>query len=79
VTLQRKHRCGSPGCGRFIEVHYFCCGQHRSILGFELNVRLQTDWRERQWDRDRFERTRAEAYRKWGWKPEGTVCQQAAS
>lgn len=54
-------------------MHYYYCGQHRSMLGFDLSVRLQTDWRERRWDPQRFERTQREALRALGWTPEA-VC-----
>jgi len=73
-SLGPMHDCGAPGCGRRTPAHYFCCAQHRSLLGFELSLRMQTDWRERRWDRQRFERTRAEAYRQWGWTPEAAAC-----
>lgn len=69
-----RHRCGAPGCTRRVTVHYFCCGQHRSHLGFELNVRLQTAYQERRWDPQRWESTRTEAFRSWGWKPEYVEC-----
>lgn len=70
TSLETWHQCGCPVCRRRVQTHYFCCAQHRSLLGYELSVRLQTDWRERRFDRERFERTRAQAYRVWGWKPE---------
>lgn len=72
--IDQYHRCGVPGCKRRIILHYFCCGQHRSLLGFDLSVRLQTAWRERGWDPERFERIRAQAYKAWGWQPERTSC-----
>jgi hypothetical protein len=72
-SLQPKRRCGAPGCARRIGIHYFCCAQHRGLLPFELNVRLQTDWRERRFDQARFETTKARALRAWGWQPE-TLC-----
>jgi hypothetical protein len=59
------HECGSIACHRRIPMHYFACGQHRSLLGWDLNIRLQTAWLERRWDRERFERTRAEAFALW--------------
>lgn len=74
TTYNLRHNCGAPTCQRRIATHYFCCGQHRSLLGFELSVRTQTDWRERRWDKARWERTRAEAFRTWGWSPEGVAC-----
>jgi hypothetical protein len=63
-------RCGAPGCARRVKTFYFCCAQHRSLLGYELSVRLQTDWRERTFDPARFERTKGHAFRAWGWQPE---------
>lgn len=74
MAQAQRHGCGSPGCTRRIIKHYFCCGQHRSLLGFDLSVRLQTDWRERQFDPERFARTRAEALKVWGWAPEKMAC-----
>lgn len=73
--FDKWHTCGAPGCTRRVKKYYFACGQHRGILGWDLNCRLQTDWRERQFDPDRWERTRTEAFRKWGWKPEQATCQ----
>lgn len=70
--LGPKIPCGAPGCARRQPAHYFCCAQHRALLGFELSVRLQTAWRERRFNRDNFETTRAEALRAWGWKE--TTC-----
>lgn len=59
------HECGSPVCHRRIALHYFASGQHRALLGWDLNVRLQTAWLERRWDPDRFALTRADALKVW--------------
>lgn len=70
----RWHTCGAPGCTRRLKTWYFACGQHRQILGYDLNVRLQTAWHERRWDPTRFESTRLEAFKAWGWTPEPSAC-----
>lgn len=67
------HECGSPVCHRRIAMHYFACGQHRALLGWDLNIRLQTAWLERRWDRERFECTRDEAFQAWGWTKQREV------
>lgn len=72
--VEKWHGCGAPGCPRRVTAHHFCCAQHRSLLGFDVSVRLQTAWRERRWDPQRFAATHVEALRKWGWKAE-TPCQ----
>lgn len=67
---EKMHTCSAPGCVRWIPLHFFACGQHRTLLGYDLSVRMQTAWQERTWDKERFERTRAEAFRKWQGKPD---------
>ena len=76
-SLERTHECGVPGCHRRIKAFYFACLQHRQLLGFDLSVRLQTAWIERRWNTG-FEEVKAEALRKWGWKPE-TPCSNPSS
>ena len=71
--LNDWRRCGAPGCPRRVKTFYFCCGQHRALLGLELSSDLQTRWRERQYNPDEFARVKAQALRKWGWQPE-TLC-----
>jgi hypothetical protein len=66
------HKCGAPPCQRRVNEFHFCCGQHRSLLGWQLSADLQTAWRERQWRRDHFEHTRRRALKAWGWR-EGQV------
>lgn len=66
-TRHLHHECGSPVCHRRIAMYYFACGQHRALLGWDLNIRLQTAWLERRWNQDGFERTRDEAFKAWGW------------
>jgi hypothetical protein len=68
-SLNQWRRCGAPGCARRVKVFYFCCGQHRALLGFDLSSDLQTRWRERQYNPDAFEAAKAKALRKWGWEP----------
>jgi hypothetical protein len=81
MTISRSEewrRCGAPGCARRIKTAYFCCGQHRSLLGFELNADLQTAWGERQFDLARFNQLKAKALRAWGWEPETLMVGKAA-
>jgi len=66
------HTCGAPGCTRHIK-YYFCCGQHRALLGFELSADLQTAWRERRFDAERFAAVRARTLEAWGWQAEKRV------
>lgn len=77
--LKQWRNCGAPGCGRRIKAFYFCCGQHRALLGFELSSELQTRWRERQWNHDAFEACKARAMRVWGWEPETLMVKKADS
>lgn len=65
-------KCEAPGCSRRVVQHYYCCFQHGSLLGYDLHCRMQSAWRERRWDRPRFEATRAEALKAWGWKAEAS-------
>lgn len=66
-------KCGAPGCGRRVKQFYFCCAQHRSLLGLDLSSDLQTRWRERRLNPEEFARVKAKALRAWGWQPE-TLC-----
>lgn len=68
--LEVFHQCQAPGCTRRIAMHYFCCGQHRSLLGWVLSCDMQTAWRERAWNRDNYESKRRQALRSWGWTEE---------
>lgn len=71
--LNEWRKCGAPGCSRRVKIFYFCCGQHRALLGYELSCELQTAWRERRFNQDRFETLKNKAFRTWGWTPE-TLC-----
>jgi len=74
VSLFNQWRkCGAPGCSRRVRIYYFCCAQHRDLLGLQLSGELQFAWRERQFNQDRFESVKAKAFRTWGWEPE-TLC-----
>jgi hypothetical protein len=66
------HACGAPGCTRRIKPHYFACNQHRGLLDFELNVRLQAAWLERRYRPAHFVDMKAWAFKAWGWQPEST-------
>lgn len=66
-------KCAAPGCSRRVKLYYFCCGQHRDLLGLELSQKLQYAWIERTRSPQVFETLKAEALRKWGWQPE-TLC-----
>jgi len=64
------HQCGAPPCTRRVSGFYFCCGQHRSLLGWRLSADMQTAWRERRWNRENYESTRRKALQAWGWTEE---------
>lgn len=60
--MATSHRCGIKDCRKWIGPHYFACHQHRALMGFELNARMQTAWLDRSWDRSRYELTKGEVH-----------------
>lgn len=73
MAKPRRTPCGKPGCQRWT-LHYYACSQHRALLPHDLMVRLETAWREQHFDRTRWERTRAEALKAWGWQAQAVEC-----
>lgn len=67
--------CRAPRCSKRVRIHYFCCPQHRALLGFELNVRLHTGWLQRSWDPNGFEQVRAESMKVWAEQMKEIRCQ----
>jgi hypothetical protein len=72
TTKSGWHKCGAPPCSRRVSSFYFCCGQHRALLGWRLSADLQTAWRERRWRPINYDTTRRLALQAWGWQPEET-------
>lgn len=70
VLLERYHACQVPGCKRRIKQWFFACLHHSLYLGYDLSVRLQTAWLEREWRAADFEAIKREALQRWGWKEE---------
>lgn len=41
---QRRHICCCEGCRSWVLAHYFCCHQHRAIMGPELYEEARAIW-----------------------------------
>lgn len=73
MNRRQWRKCGAPGCQRRVTTYYFCCGQHRALLGFVLNADLQSAWIHRATWPDQFKELKAKAFRAWGYEVE-TMC-----
>ncbi len=46
----RRHICCVTGCKSWVLAHYFCCHQHRAIMGPELYEKADMVWRTKPFD-----------------------------